>query len=120
VIYVVQFGAGKPLKIGSTSDLCARLTKMSIDHYELVSLLYLARGGYREEFALHKRFAPFRVRGEWYRPDVVIFRWCDSECERQLVADLTRSLAWVRLRKSARGAEHIGLEVKDKTVSIVR
>lgn len=109
VIYAVQFGDGTPIKIGSTSGLAARLTKMSVDHYEEVSLLYLTRGGFREEHALHRKFASFRVRGEWYRPDPEVLEWCDSACERQLVADLTRSVSWVKLRKEAVREEHEGL-----------
>jgi hypothetical protein len=105
IIYVVQFGAGTPLKIGSTSDIGARLSKMSVDHYHEPSMLYLAHGGFKEERALHARFAKHRVRGEWYRPDPEMLAWCEADCQRQLVEELTSSLDWLALRKLAQAEE---------------
>jgi hypothetical protein len=106
LIYVVQFGVGTPLKIGSSADIGARLSKMSVDHYNEPNMLYLAHGGFREEKALHRRFAKHRVRGEWYRPDGEILDWCESQAQEQSCERLKQSIDWVKLRKMARAEEH--------------
>lgn len=36
---------------------------------ELVVLACVPQWGVKEEYALHKRFAHLRVRGEWFRPE---------------------------------------------------
>ena len=118
IVYVVQFGTGRPIKVGSTVNLGARLSKMSIDHYEPVEMLYLHRGGFKEERAIHKRFARYRLRGEWYSPAPEVIEWCEAECEQQSVVALVRSIEWAVLRKEAIAEEHQGLIVKQKSVTL--
>lgn len=108
IIYFIQAktpdGRG-PIKIGYTAST-APSDRRRIDDlqtgcpYELVVLRFLP-GTRREEKALHKRFADFRMRGEWfeYTPGLAAFilrfssvdemiHWDPSEHEPAPVVDL--------------------------------
>jgi hypothetical protein len=67
-VYFIQAESGGPIKIGHSDDPTLRLKSLQTAHpYRLVLLLSVpASTG--TEAALHKRFATYRLRGEWFRP----------------------------------------------------
>lgn len=67
-VYFVQAGEGGPIKIGFSSDVGSRIAALQSGHGEPLRLLAMVPGSRPEEKALHGRFAPARVRGEWFRP----------------------------------------------------
>src|SRR5579864_9290218 len=70
MIYFLQ--AGDAVKIGfsdSPETAIRRLTGFQTGNSERLVLLGVTEGDRKAEAALHRRFAPFRVRGEWFRAD---------------------------------------------------
>ncbi len=52
-----------------------RFAALQIAHPEHLDLVFHCEGGAREEEALHRQFAAYRVRGEWFRIDREILDW---------------------------------------------
>jgi hypothetical protein len=71
MIYFAQSPAGGPIKIGQSIQLSVRLAQLICEHGPLIVLAVLD-GDHPEEHALHQRFAPFRLNGEWFLPDVAL------------------------------------------------
>ncbi len=67
-IYFIQAGDGGPIKIGISSSALARMQVMQSDNHADLKLLHIERGTMKEEHAFHKRFAVYRIRGEWFEP----------------------------------------------------
>jgi hypothetical protein len=67
-IYFVQAGSGGPIKIGSTKDLLDRISVLQTGNHEQLTLLGCVDGTSSDERAFHTRFAPHRIRGEWFFP----------------------------------------------------
>lgn len=68
VVYFIQEGAGGPVKIGFTRYLASRIAALQTGRKERLALLGTRPGGFAEEQALHRRFAAYRLEGEWFRP----------------------------------------------------
>lgn len=75
--FVYAIGNAEVLKIGWTSrHPCAengRLAQLQTANHTALELLGMFAGTQAEEHALHLRFAPHRVRGEWFKaiPEIV-------------------------------------------------
>ncbi len=68
-VYVMQAGEGGPVKIGTTTNIKRRLALIQNAQAVKVTLVRLMEGGPDEERALHRRFAEFRLHGEWFSPE---------------------------------------------------
>ena len=67
-VYLIRAGESGPVKIGLADDPPGRLAELQVAHYEKLTLVRMWEGGRAEEAALHMRFAPLRIRGEWFAP----------------------------------------------------
>ncbi len=67
-VYFIQVGTGGPIKIGFSQDPTQRLASIQHHHPTELRLLAIMSGGLAEELELHRRFAPHRLRGEWFAP----------------------------------------------------
>lgn len=68
-IYFLQNGRRKIIKIGFTRDHGGRFTSLQMANPDELKVLATIRGTRLLEAELHKRFAKFNVRGEWFRLD---------------------------------------------------
>jgi len=64
-VYFVR--SGKLIKIGFTTDLEGRVSRLQTGSPYDLQLLGTIDGTRRDEQALHRRFANLNVRGEWFR-----------------------------------------------------
>lgn len=64
-VYFVR--SGKLIKIGFTTDLEGRVSRLQTGSPYDLQLLGTIEGTQRDEQALHRRFANLNVRGEWFR-----------------------------------------------------
>lgn len=67
-VYFIQLGDNGPIKIGSARDARKRVASIQCAHPERIRLLAITDGGHPEEGELHRRFAEYRLRGEWFTP----------------------------------------------------
>lgn len=69
--YVVRVGDDGPVKIGHTfGSPEARIRALQTAHPEPLQLLKVVEGA-RKEREMHEEFAAFRLRGEWFHPDIL-------------------------------------------------
>lgn len=66
-VYLIQASESKNLKIGFSSNPDRRIKKLQTGNKEKLSMIGLIRGGAKTEKMLHKMFASYRERGEWFR-----------------------------------------------------
>lgn len=71
-VYFVQTESG-PIKIGIAQDVQKRLRGLQVSTPDKLTLLCTAPGGVQAEAKLHRRFASYRLRGEWFaaHPDIL-------------------------------------------------
>jgi hypothetical protein len=72
VIYFIRSCHAGPVKIGYVADeyaLDARLGSLQVANPEELYVDAVLPGDRDQERALHERFAPGRIRGEWFRGD---------------------------------------------------
>lgn len=67
VVYFIGAPSLGLVKIGYSEDLASRFTDLSVGSPVELRLLHVIPGDVDDERALHKRFALYRVRGEWFR-----------------------------------------------------
>lgn len=67
-VYFVQSGPDGPIKIGSASNVAARVRALQIGCPDRLRVLAVLTGGLRKEHELHERFAESRKEGEWFWP----------------------------------------------------
>lgn len=67
-VYFIQCGDDGPIKIGKSRDPKGRLAAMMPNNPFELRLLRTMKGGHSLERLLHWRFAPIRLRGEWFAP----------------------------------------------------
>jgi hypothetical protein len=81
MVYFIQVGSEGLVKIGHSGDPTARMRALQTSHAEALRLLGVVRGGRREELEIHRKFAGFRVSGEWFLPDMKLleFAWYGKE-----------------------------------------
>jgi hypothetical protein len=73
VVYVLQSGTRGPIAFGCCAEraLRRRLTALQQGNPELLYLRLLLDGDERLLRSLRERFAPARLRGDWYAADVL-------------------------------------------------
>ena len=67
VVYFVRRGARGPIKIGKAIDVENRMSQLQNGNAEHLVLLGMIPGGDEKEREMHKRFAAYRMKGEWFR-----------------------------------------------------
>lgn len=65
-IYFIQAGPRRPVKIGISNDPWKRIGRLQTGAPDTYQMLAIMPGGKDEEMELHARFAPDRIRGEWF------------------------------------------------------
>lgn len=76
MIYFIEIAGREPIKIGFTTRTPAqRLSQLQVAHPLRLRLLGACDGDREMEKVLHERFAPYRIRGEWYEraPEILDF-----------------------------------------------
>lgn len=72
-VYFIQTGGPRgPIKIGWSADTKARIETLQVMSPSELRVLTTIRGGAPEEQTLHRIFAPFGLRGEWFRPHPIL------------------------------------------------
>lgn len=66
-VYFMRYGTSDRVKIGYTKRMNKRLCGLESGTPENLHLLATVTGGRAQETRLHKRFAAYRIRGEWYK-----------------------------------------------------
>lgn len=77
-IYFIRANGTGPVKIGFSTDYQARIASMMTSHARQLRLVAVIRGSHTDEQALHKRFAKYRVRGEWFRVAGELAKYLES------------------------------------------
>lgn len=75
-VYVV--GYGSYVKIGISANVMERLASLQTGAPEKIVLYAVLDGWAAEETALHRRFAQYRLNGEWFRKDGELAEWIDD------------------------------------------
>jgi hypothetical protein len=65
-VYMIRAGANGPVKIGFGTNATRRVDELQTGHAETLTVLRLIDGDRAFESALHRHFAPLRLRGEWF------------------------------------------------------
>lgn len=81
-VYFIQREDDGPIKIGTAADLFERLSGLSAGDWRPIRLLGAIPGGRAKEQALHARFRPFGVGGEWFNDCVYIRRRIQAMCRK--------------------------------------
>ena len=76
-IYFIRCGGF--IKIGKADDPESRLTKMRTDNPLDLELLHAVPGDFDLERQLHKRFAAYHHRREWFRYEGELAAWLDAQ-----------------------------------------
>lgn len=74
-VYFAQAKDGGPIKIGHSNQFKSRKSGLDALFPYGVELLCEVEGDYVTEFFLHNCFEPLRIRGEWYRNALPIWRF---------------------------------------------
>jgi hypothetical protein len=75
-VYFIEGCASGRIKIGVAARPSARLKQLNAGQSsEPLRLLFSVPGGFAEEAALHRRFAPARTHGEWFDPTPELLGW---------------------------------------------
>lgn len=81
LVYVVGFGVY--VKIGYTTQFKNRLDGLQTGIPEKLTVYGTIKGGgLGTEAALHKRFAAYRLSGEWFRKAGALAAWIEAGCKR--------------------------------------
>jgi len=87
VIYFAQ--VGELVKIGTTTNLPARLASLRSAARRGLDLLLVVPGSYAEEAQVHALFGADRVRGEWFTPSAALTAFI-AERQDQDIRDVHR------------------------------
>jgi hypothetical protein len=75
-IYAIRRGNDGAIKLGATHDLAGRARRLGVSLDVDIdighALLAVWRADGAEEAALHRRFAAYRLDGEWFRPSAAL------------------------------------------------
>jgi hypothetical protein len=81
VVYFAQALGGGPIKIGTTARrVRARLDDLQTGRADELRCLGHLPGDAAVERALHREFAPLRLRGEWFHPAAPLLDFIASCC----------------------------------------
>lgn len=86
VVYFVQ--AGEFIKIGTTTNLRARIAALQNGSPFPITLLHTLPGACEKERAIQKHFYEFRIRGEWYEDAPELRRFIEKGIVPQLPTPL--------------------------------
>lgn len=78
VVYYVGARAVGRIKIGTTKDIRARMSRLRAQSIDNLELVYAEPGGLREERARHELFHHLRRHGEWFEWTKDIDDWIDT------------------------------------------
>lgn len=81
MIYFIQGAEGTPIKIGFSSDVRERLAALQTAHHCKLRILGGISGSQAVEAALHRRFARYRVEGEWFLACEEILSFIADACD---------------------------------------
>lgn len=80
-IYFIQQGQDGPIKIGSSTQPFFRLNGLQSANPEQLHIIGIVTAApYRCEAKLHKQFAEYRIRGEWFAPTSMLLDWIAKHC----------------------------------------
>lgn len=65
-VYMIRAGDTGPVKLGFAVNPDRRIGGLQIGHPEKLTVLRIMEGCRAFEAALHRHFAPLRIRGEWF------------------------------------------------------
>lgn len=65
-VYLIGSPSARPVKIGVAKSVETRIAELQIGSPLPLQLIWKTRGGRSLERALHERFAPYRIHGEWF------------------------------------------------------
>jgi hypothetical protein len=77
-VYFLRISENGPIKIGFTKRLRERLSKVQVDNPFFVKLIAVTKGGRKEEYQLHQKFAKYRLYGEWFDPAEELLRYIEQ------------------------------------------
>lgn len=79
VVYFIQAGVGGHIKIGVTTDVRERLSRLQMASPVDLQLLGAVAGDRYFEASLHDRFHHLHVRGEWFRAERELLDYIATE-----------------------------------------
>ena len=75
IIYCIQMGEDGPVKLGFTKgDPDIRLRQLQTGNPIKLRVRYCFEASFDSEKMLHTAFADLRMNGEWFEPNIAIFR----------------------------------------------
>lgn len=77
-VYFIRCKSTGLIKIGLSDNPWSRLSKIQSDNPGELEILAIEEGGAKHEYALHRRFADYHVRGEWHRPGSALLGYLES------------------------------------------
>lgn len=81
MIYFIQAGEKGPIKIGLAERPTTRKKDLQTAHYDELRIIGVMEGDNKLEDELHFRFEAYRIRGEWYKPEPVIYKYVEDYCQ---------------------------------------
>ena len=76
MIYFIQQGQDGPIKIGFTEgEIDGRLSSLQTGNPEVLRCIGIVDGTIPDERALHKQFAAYHIRGEWFQTAPELFQY---------------------------------------------
>jgi hypothetical protein len=91
-VYAMVAAPSGNIKLGITGNVVRRLNCLNSAHYERISLLCAVKGTPAEEQLLHVALGPYRIRGEWYRPEPPVLTAVERMRKERRVPILLREL----------------------------
>lgn len=85
-VYFIWDAKHEVIKIGHAVNLGSRLAGLQTGNPNKLGILEAFRGSRALEKALHKRFRPLRIAGEWFRADEAIWDFLEDVEDLQLGA----------------------------------
>ena len=71
MIYFIQAGENKPIKIGWTNSIAGRYKHLQAANYEKLIILHLFEGNKQVETMLHHKARKYHIRGEWFNREIL-------------------------------------------------
>jgi hypothetical protein len=68
-VYFLRAGADGPVKVGLATDPMARMQELQTGNHVALIMIGVIRGGADVERAIQRELVPYRIRGEWFRPE---------------------------------------------------
>lgn len=84
-VYFIRSGEDGPLKIGWTVDPQKRLEQLQTGSFVRLFILGTIEGSAGGESAFHRRWANYRIRGEWFEPAPEILEFVEVHRHRGFI-----------------------------------